>query len=44
MPIIIANIDEEVAKLLLGKEIDAYVKKIQKYRQNKANKYSVALG
>ena len=29
------DIDGEVAKLLLGKEIDAYVKRIQQYRQNK---------
>ena len=34
----------EVAKLLLGKKIGAYVKRIQKYRQNKAKIYYVALG
>ena len=30
------DIDEELAKLLLGKEIDAYVKRSQQYHQNKA--------
>ena len=38
------DIDEDVAKLLLGKEIDTYVKRTQKYRQNKAKIYLVALG
>ena len=38
------DIDAEVAKLILGKEIDAYVKWSQQYRQNKAKIYSVALG
>ena len=30
------DIDVEVAKLLLGKDIDAYSKRSQHYRQNKA--------
>ena len=34
----------EVVKLLLGKEIDAYVKRSQQYHQKKAKIYSVALG
>ena len=38
------DIEAEVAKLLLGKEIYAYVKQIQQYRQNKAKIYSVDLG
>ena len=38
------DIDEEVSKLLLGKEIDTYVKHIQQYCQNKAKIYSVARG
>ena len=38
------DIDMEVAKLLLGKEIDAYVKRSQQYRQNKAKIYSLDLG
>ena len=37
------NIEAEVAKLLLGKEIGAYAKQSQQYRQNKAKIYSVAL-
>ena len=34
----------EVAKLLLGKDTDAYAKRSQQYRQNKAKIYCVALG
>ena len=37
-------IEAEVAKLLLRKDIDGYVKRSQQYRQNKAKIYSVALG
>ena len=37
------NIDEDVAKLWPGKEIGAYFKSAQKYRQKKAKLYSVAL-
>ena len=37
------NIDEELKKLLLGKEIDTYNKRSQQYRKNKAKIYSVAL-
>ena len=44
IPTSITDIDMEVAKLLLGKKIGAYVKRIQKYRQNKAKIYYVALG
>ena len=33
-----------MAKILLGKEIDAYAKRSQQYHQNKAKIYSVALG
>ena len=39
-----SDTEADVAKPLLGKEIDAYVKRSQQYRQNKANIYSVALG
>ena len=38
------DIDEEVSKLLLGKEINAYIKRSQQYRQKKAKLYSVDLG
>ena len=38
------DIDEEVENILLGKEIDAYAKRIQQYRQNKVKIYSVDLG
>ena len=38
------DIGEEVAKPLLGKEINVYVRRSQQYRQNKAKIYSVALG
>ena len=38
------DINEEVANILLGKEIDAYAKRSQQYRQNKAKIYSMALG
>ena len=38
------DIDAEVANLLLGKEIDAYVNRSQKYCQNTAKIYSMALG
>ena len=38
------DIDMEVVKLLLGKEIYVYVKRSQQYHQNKAKIYSVALG
>ena len=38
------DIEKEVANLLLGKEIDTYVKCSQQYRQNRAKIYSVALG
>ena len=38
------DIYEEVTNLLLGKEIDVYVKCSQQYRQNKAKIYSVAMG
>ena len=34
----------EVAKLLLGKDIDEYIKRSQQYCQNKEKIYSVALG
>ena len=44
IPISIPDIEAEVAKLFLGKEIDPYVKRSQQYRQNKARIYSVALG
>ena len=37
------EINEEVSKLLLGKEFDEYVKRSQQYRQNKAKIYSVTL-
>ena len=39
-----ANIDAEVANILLGNDIDVYVKHSQQYRQNKAKICSVALG
>ena len=38
------DIEAEVAKLLLGKEIDAYVERSQQYLQNKSKLYSVAPG
>ena len=38
------DIEAEVAKLLPGKENDAYVRRSQQYLQNKAKIYSVALG
>ena len=38
------DVDKEVVKLLLGKDIAAYVKRSQQYHQNKAKIYSVALG
>ena len=38
------DINEEVENILLGKEIDAYVKRSQQYCQKKAKIYSVALG
>ena len=38
------DINEGVAKLLLGKDIDTYVKRTQKYHQSKGGNYSVALG
>ena len=38
------DIDGEVAKLLLGKDIDTYVNRSQQHHQNKAKIYSVALG
>ena len=38
------NIYEDVDKLLLGKDIDIYVKRTQQYRQNKAKMCSVSLG
>ena len=44
IPVSITDIDLEVVKFLLGEEIDAYVKCIQQYHQNKAKLYSVALG
>ena len=44
IPTTITDIDEEVEKLLLGKDIDTYVKRSQQHRQNKAKMYSVALG
>ena len=44
IPTSIPDIDMEVAKLLLVKYIDAYVKRSQQYRQNKAKIYSVAMG
>ena len=37
------DIDEEVAKLLLLKDINAYAQSSQQYRPNKANIYSLAL-
>ena len=37
------DINENVAKLLPGKEIYAYVNKIQQHQQDKAKIYSVAL-
>ena len=44
IPITRRDIDEEVANIHLGKDIDAYVKLSQQYRQNKAKIYSVTLG
>ena len=38
------DIEEEVEKLLLGKDVYAYAKRSQQCRQNKAKIYSVALG
>ena len=38
------DIDVEVVELLIGKDIDVYVKRSQQYLQNKAKIYSVALG
>ena len=38
------DIEAEVAKLLLGQEIDAYVERSQQYLQNKSKLYSVAPG
>ena len=38
------DIKVEVENLLIGKEIGAYVNRIQRYHQNKAKIYSVALG
>ena len=38
------DIDREVAKLLLGKDIDTYLKRSQQLYQNKAKLYSMALG
>ena len=37
------DIDKDMSKLLLVKEINAYVKCDQQYRQNKAKMYSVTL-
>ena len=44
VPTLRTDIDMEVAKLLLGKEIDAYVKRSQQNRKKKAKIYSVSLG
>ena len=44
IPTSITYINGEVLKLLLGKDVDAYVKCSQQYHQNKAKIYSVALG
>ena len=44
IPTSITDIEGEVAELLLGKEIYAYVKCSQQYRQNKTKIYSKALG
>ena len=44
IPTTIMHIDKEVENLLLGKDIDMYVKRSQQYRQNKAKICSVALG
>ena len=44
IPTSITDINVELAKLLHGKEIDAYVKRSQQYLQNKAKIYSLALG
>ena len=38
------DINMEMLKILLVNEIDAYFKRSQQYRQNKANIYCVALG
>ena len=44
IPTSILDINAEVAKLLLGKDIDACIKRRQQYRQNKAKIYSMDLG
>lgn len=44
IPIKNKDIDEDITKILLGKELDAFVKRKQMYCYNKATVYSVVLG
>ena len=44
IPVTRMDIDKDVAKILLRKDIDASVNQTQDYRQNKANMYSMDLG
>ena len=44
IPTSVLDIEAEVAKILLGKDIDACIKRRQQYRQNKAKIYSMDLG
>ena len=41
IPIKQEDIYEDISKILLGKDLDVYVKRRQVYRQNKATLYSV---